>query len=80
MRLLSDHMQDFNVGVPYSLNRKNRWRAIEDSASGCLKALSETANTITQNDDRVKISAIESYYNWKGFFYYYIYSFLLCRI
>lgn len=69
MRLLSDHMQDFNVDVPYSLNRKNRWREFEDSSKSCFKVLSETANTITQNDKRVKISAIESYYNLKGFLF-----------
>lgn len=70
MRLLSDHMQDFNVGVPYSLNRKNRWREIEDNSKECLKALSETANTITGCDNRVKISVIESYYNLKSLLFF----------
>lgn len=55
-RLLSDHVADFNVSVPYSLNRKQRWRLMDDAA-GCIVAQRDP-----RKDERVRLSVIESYF------------------
>ncbi|KAI1701388.1 putative E3 ubiquitin-protein ligase [Ditylenchus destructor] len=54
-RLLSEHVDDFNLSVPYSLNRKGRWAALDDAA-GCL-----VQPSLTSTADDVKYSIIDSY-------------------
>jgi hypothetical protein len=51
-RLLSEHVDEFQAFVPYSLNRKNRWNTIK---------LEDCMNNVASND-AVKISGVEAYW------------------
>lgn len=57
-RLLSEHMDDlgFQVSVPYSLNRKNRWNTV--NLDECLLSAVGTGN--------VKLSGAEAYLTLNG--------------
>uniref|UniRef100_A0A915ET77 Uncharacterized protein n=1 Tax=Ditylenchus dipsaci TaxID=166011 RepID=A0A915ET77_9BILA len=63
-RLLSDHLDDFNVSVPYSLNRKNRWDALDDTAVSCLVGCNTPTSLPTTNnqEEPLKFSIVESYF------------------
>lgn len=58
-RLLSDHMSDFNLSVPYSLNRKNRWD-LENTEEYALALAEQLEDSGDANNNFLRMAVGES--------------------